>query len=94
MNRKHIYLLKTDLRNNADEYVYKIGSCNLRNFFRINNYQIIYLRACIDTKLIESKLLEIFNQKYKKQLVNGYYSGNEKHMVYDIDDCISSEYDF
>ena len=95
MNEDIIYLLKTDNINN-NEFVYKIGRSTQPKLNRLTaypkTYKIIITRSCIDCIYVEKKLIELFNNKYKKAYKNEYFIGSENGMIHDINKIIEDEY--
>ena len=61
MNDDKIYLLKTHLKTENDEYLYKIGRSKQQQLIRLTDYpktyKIILTRACIDSINVEKKLM-------------------------------------
>ena len=97
MNDDKIYLLKTHLKTENDEYLYKIGRSKQQQLIRLTDYpktyKIILTRACIDSINVEKKLIKIFTQKFKKEFKNEYFVGNENEMIIIINQIINDEFE-
>jgi len=90
-----IYLLDTKLLTEENEHVYKIGRSDQHGLKRIQNYpktyEIILVIGCKDSIKVETELIKLFNQKYKKEVGNEYFSGNKHQMMNDIYNRIYEE---
>lgn len=97
MNEHKIYLLKTHLKTENDEYLYKIGRSTQQHLKRLSDYpktyKVILTRACIDCIYVENKLIKLFTKKYKKEFKNEYFVGDENEMINDINKIINGEQD-
>jgi hypothetical protein len=97
MNEHKIYLLKTHLKTENDEYLYKIGRTTQQQLIRLSDYpktyKLILTRACIDFIYIENKIITLFTKKYKKEFKNEYFVGDENEMVNDINEIINNQQD-
>jgi len=95
MEDHKIYLLKTDFTSNSGEFIYKVGRTNQRNLLRLKGYpktfKLIYSRACFNSLLVETQILSVFIQKYKKHSGNEYFVGNVNEMICDIDKIIKDQ---
>lgn len=95
MKEHKIYLLKTHLKTENGEYLYKIGRSEQQGLKRLidypKTYQLIIMRTCIDCVYIERELIKLFTKKYKKEFKNEYFVGNENEMINDINKMINDE---
>jgi hypothetical protein len=97
MNEHKIYLLKTHLKTENDEYLYKIGRTTQQHLIRLSDYpktyKLILTRACIDCIYVENKIIKLFTKKYKKEFKNEYFIGDENEMINDINEIINDQQD-
>jgi len=97
MNENKIYLLKTHLKTENNEYLYKIGRSQQQGLKRLNDYpktyKLIIMRTCIKSIYVETELIKLFAKKYKKEFKNEYFVGNENEMINDINKMIDDEVD-
>jgi len=95
MNENKIYLLKTHLKTENNEYLYKIGRSQQQGLKRLNDYpktyKLIIMRTCINSIYVETELIKLFTKKYKKEFKNEYFVGNENDMINDINKIINDE---
>lgn len=92
-----LYMIHTYTCISNNEYIYKIGrSNNLYN--RITNYSngsVCYLVIeSMESKVDESEVLKIFNNKYKniKFYGNEYFEGDKNDMIKTIENFVKNKY--
>ena len=96
---QYIYLIHTREFYNHDEFVYKIGKTKKLNFHRFNQYPrgsvLLFQTNCNDCDICETKILKLFNSKYKRRKDIGleYFEGDYKQMKKDICNIVDNNVD-
>lgn len=95
---EYIYLLREREFIKTKENIYKIGRTAQPNLCRLLSYpngtQLLFQMYCYNSKLVENKLIKLFEKKYKlrKEIGNEYFEGNCNNMIKDIYDNIFEEF--
>ena len=96
---QYIYLIHTREFYNHDEFVYKIGKTKKLNFHRFNQYPrgsvLLFQTNCNDCDICETKILKLFNSKYKRRKDIGleYFEGDYLQMKKDICNIVDNNVD-
>ena len=83
----YIYLLHEREHIRLSENVYKVGMTRQPNLERFHNYPkgsiLLFQMECMDCKLIESIVLQVFKERFDKCgfYGNEYFCGNKKTMM-------------
>ena len=95
VNDDKIYLLKTHLKTEKGEPLYKIGRSKQKHLKLVDYYtkiyRIILVRACIDSVHIEKEIIKRFIKKYKIDFKNDYFKGDVNEMIQHINEIINNE---
>ncbi len=91
---EYIYIIKTREFIRSNEDVFKIGRTSQINLGRYENYPkyslLLYQSLCLNSKLAENKIKDLFNFKYKKLSIGTeYFEGNFWSMRNDIINIIN-----
>ena len=96
ISKHKIYLFETNyVEKNTANPVYKIGrtcQCHIKRFTSYpKDYDLVFLRCCVNSVVTEKNILHKFRSKYKVQHKNEYFSGNIQEMIKDINQIIDDE---
>jgi len=97
IDTEYIYLLKEREFIKTGENIYKIGRTKQNNLNRIQNYPngtiLLYQRKCINSTILEKKIIANLKIKFKNRLDIGYeyFEGDENAMQDIINDIIKQE---
>ncbi len=95
----YIYLLRPEESVLNKNNIYKIGmsvvkekSCNIT---RLSSYRVgselIFVCQCVDAHKMESEILKVFNNEFKRAYGNEYFIGNKYEMIKIIGNILELE---